>query len=51
MIELTREQCTDIVKFTASNDCLDMDMDDLKRFYEEVMGLIFIPNDEYSCER
>ena len=34
---LLREQCADIVKLSASNGGLTMDMDDFKCFHEEVM--------------
>ncbi len=34
--ELLLEQCTDIVRLTASKDGLNMDMDNLKCFHEEI---------------
>ena len=49
---LLREQCTDIVKLTASNDGLSMDMNDFKRFHEEVMDLLLLSSkdDQYGVE-
>lgn len=49
---LLREQCTDIVKLSASNGGLTMDIDDFKRFHEEVMDLSLLSSndDHYGVE-
>ncbi len=43
--ELLLEQCTDIVRLTASKDGLNMDMDNLKRFHEEISDLLLLNSD------
>jgi hypothetical protein len=43
--QLILEQCTDIVKLTASKDGLNMDMDNLKRFHEEISDLLSLDSD------
>ena len=39
---LLREQCTDIAKLMANKDGLVMEMDDLKRFHEEVIDATIV---------
>ena len=46
--ELLREQCSDIVKLTASKDGLQMDMDDFKRFNEELSDLLLLSLSDYN---
>ena len=46
--ELLREQCCDIVKLTASKDGLQMDMDDFKRFNEELSDLLLLSLSDYN---
>ncbi|CAB3983333.1 RNA-directed DNA polymerase from transposon X-element, partial [Paramuricea clavata] len=43
--QLLLEQCTDIVKLTASKDGLNMDMDNLKRFHNEISDLLMLNSD------
>jgi hypothetical protein len=46
--ELLREQCSDIVKLTASKDGLQMDMDDFKRFNEKLSDLLLLSLSDYN---
>ena len=43
--QLLLEQCTDIVKLTASKDGLNMDMDNLKRLHNEISDLLMLNSD------
>ena len=43
--QLLLEQCTDIVKLTASKDGLNMDMDNLKRLHNEISDLSMLNSD------
>ncbi|CAB3992278.1 Hypothetical predicted protein, partial [Paramuricea clavata] len=43
--QLLLEQCTDIVKLTASKDGSNMDMDNLKRFHNEISDLLMLNSD------
>jgi hypothetical protein len=43
--KLLLEQCTDIVKSTASKDGLNIDMDNLKRFHNEISDLLMLNSD------
>ena len=43
--QLLLEQCTDIVKLTASKDGLNMDMDNLKRLRNEISDLLMLNSD------
>ena len=44
--QLLLEQCTDIVKLTASKDGLNMDMDNLKRLHNEISDLSMLNSDD-----
>jgi hypothetical protein len=46
--ELLIEQCSDIVKLTASIDGLQMDMGDFKRFNEELSDLLLLSLSDYN---
>ncbi|CAB4028354.1 Hypothetical predicted protein, partial [Paramuricea clavata] len=52
--QLLLEQCSDIVKLTASKDGLNMDMDNLKRFHNEISDLLMLnsenefPNEDHE---
>ncbi len=43
--QLLLEQCTDIMRLTASKDGLNMDMDNLKCFHEEISDLLLLNSD------
>ena len=44
--QLLLEQCTDIVKLTASKDGLNMDVDNLKRLHNEISDLSMLNSDD-----
>ena len=48
--ELMREQCTDMIKLATCKDGLNMDMEDLKRYNDEIIDLLLLSSNENSNE-